>query len=389
MELIPSNLTNYTLESYLIKISSRSKIIYWIIIVLVTGGIAVLPFVYVDVSVQTRGYFQSEIEKQKIYTPFHGKIILTNVKNGIKVEKGDTLLVIDSETIKAQKTAIQKRILENESSVHDLEGLNLIENPEINLDPSSFRTGRYFIEYSNMLKSRSVEYQKYQSIKAEYERNEILHRNELIPDSEYEKSLYSFRSEEENLNHVIIYHKTIWHADLTQRRNEENSLEAELEHCDEELNNRVLLAPVSGEIIQSADIQKGTVVGLNQVIAEISPGGELVATCFVNPGDIGLINPNQNVRIMVDALHYNEWGLLDARITEISDDMIIDSESIAYFRIRCKPEKTFLSLKNGISSELKKGMSLNARIVVTRRSLFNLLFDKADKWFNPYIKKQV
>ena len=105
MELIPSNLADYTLESYIIRISSRSRMIYWTVIILVVGGIAILPFVYVDVSVQTRGYFQSEIEKQKIYTPFQGKILLTRIKNGIKVEKGDTLLIIDSETIKAQKTA--------------------------------------------------------------------------------------------------------------------------------------------------------------------------------------------------------------------------------------------------------------------------------------------
>lgn len=389
MELIPSNLAEHTLESYIIRISSRSRMIYWIIIMLVAGGIAILPFIYVDVSVQTRGYFQSEIEKQKIYTQFNGKIALTRIKNGIRVEKGDTLLVIDSETNKAQKTAILKKIFENESSVSDLEKLNLIENPEIPLEASSFRTDRYFIEYSNMLKSRAIQNQKYQSTKTEHERNEILHSKELIPDSDFENSQFSFRSEEENLNQIIIYHKTFWHADLMQRRNDANSLQAELEHCDEELNNRVLLAPVSGDIIQSADIQKGTVVGLNQLIAEISPEGEIVATCFVNPGDIGLITTNQNVRIMVDALHYNEWGLLNATITEISDDMIIDNESNVYFRIRCRPEKTFLSLKNGIRVDLKKGMSLNARIVVTRRSLFNLLFDKADKWFNPYIKKEV
>jgi len=91
---------------------------------------------------------------------------------------------------------------------------------------------------------------------------------------------------------------------------------------------------------------------------------------------------------MVDALHYNEWGLVDATITEISDDMIFDESSNAYFRIRCKPDKKFLSLKNGANANLKKGMSINARIVVARRSLFNLLFDKADKWFNPYLKSK-
>ena len=81
-------------------------------------------------------------------------------------------------------------------------------------------------------------------------------------------------------------------------------------------------------------------------------------------------------------------GIAGCEIIDISDDMIIENGSTAYFRIRCKPEKTFLSLKNGTEAEIKKGMSLNSRIVVTRRSLFNLLFDKADKWFNPYLTKQ-
>jgi HlyD family secretion protein len=388
MELIPSKLTDYTLESYLIRISTRSRMIYWIIILLVAGGIALLPFIYVDVSIQTRGYFQSEIEKQKVYTPFNGKILYTSIKNGKRVRKGDTLLVIDSETIKAQKKAIEEKLNENSSAIADLVMLNLLEGTDANLHVSSFRTERYYIEYSNMLKTLAIQNQKFQRIKSEHERNIILYSKELIPDSEFEKSLYSFRTEEENLNQIIIYQKTLWHADLMQRKNNVHSFRAELQHCDEELNNRVLRATISGEIIQSADIQKGTVVGLNQPVAEISPDGDLIATCYVNPSDVGLIKPSQNVRIMVDALNHNEWGLLEATITEISDDMIIDNNSNAYFRVRCKPDKTCLSLKNGVTTELKKGMSLNARIVVTRRSLFNLLFDKTDKWFNPYIKKE-
>ena len=76
--------------------------------------------------------------------------------------------------------------------------------------------------------------------------------------------------------------------------------------------------------------------------------------------------------------------MLQGDITDISDDMIIENGSSAYFRIICNPETTFLSLKNGYKADIKKGMSLNTRIVVIRRSLFHLLFDKADKWFNPY-----
>jgi hypothetical protein len=97
-----------------------------------------------------------------------------------------------------------------------------------------------------------------------------------------------------------------------------------------------------------------------------------------------LININQDVRIQVDAYNYNEWGLLNAKVIDISDDIIIEDGSSAYFRVRCIPEKTSLSLKNGFRSEIRKGMSFNARIVLIRRSLFNLLFDKVDKWLNPY-----
>jgi len=388
MDLIPSSLTNYTLENYLIRISTKSRIIYLIIIGLVIGGIGVLPFIYVDVSVHAPGLLQSEIEKQKIYAPFHGKVVLTTVKNGKKVEKGDTLIIIDSETTKAQRHAIQKKVTENNSAISDLKKLNLIENPAVRLNFSDFTTDRYFTEYTNMLKSYAIQYQKFQRLKAENERNEILHQQDIIPDADYENSLISYRVEVENLNQIIIYHKTLWQADLMQRKNDAAALQAELERCAEELNNRVVLTPVGGEIIQSSDIQTGTIVGLNQLIAEISPEGELVATCFVNPADIGLINTDQKVRIQVDALNYNEWGLLNAEITEISDDLITEDGSTAYFRIRCKPEKTFLSLKNGVKADLKKGMSLNARIVITRRTLFNLLFDKADKWFNPYLKRK-
>jgi HlyD family secretion protein len=112
-----------------------------------------------------------------------------------------------------------------------------------------------------------------------------------------------------------------------------------------------------------------------------------VATCYLKPDDIGLIHTGQKVRLQVDAFNYNEWGFLNAEIIDISDDMIVEDGSTAYFRIRCMPEQTSLFLRNGTEAQIKKGMSFNSRIFVTRRSLFNLLFDKADKWMNPYLTK--
>lgn len=372
------------METYLIKIATRSRIIYWIIIGVVIFGIAVLPFIYVDVSVQARGYFQSDIEKQVVFTPFQGKVVFTSIRNGDRVAKGDTLLVIDSETIRAQKAALIQRKAENDAYISDLEKLTEIDSLENLPAHEGLITQRYQAEFANLRSQQTIQFQKYQKKKTEHERNELLYNQEIIPETDYENSLFVLSLEKDNLNQILLYQKSIWQSDLALRRNEGVKMLADLEQFAEELNNRMVLAPIDGEIIQSSDIQTGSIVSPGQKIAEISPDGELVATCFVKPADIGLIHEKQQVKIQVDAFNYNEWGMLQGDIIDISDDMIVENGSMAYFRIKCKPNQTFLSLRNGHKAYIKKGMSLNTRIVVIRRSLYNLLFDKADKWFNPY-----
>ena len=354
---------------------------------MILAGIAALPFIYVDVSVQARGFFQSDIEKQVVYTPIQGKIIFTSIHNGGIVTKGDTLLVIDTDAIKAQHASLIQRTLENEASIKDLDILTEIYS----LENQSFQTGlitqRYQAEYANLRNQQTIQFQRFQKKKAEHDRNEALYLQQIIPETEYENSVFLLNSEKDNLNQLLLSQKSVWQGDLTLRRNESVRLLADLKQCSEALTNRIVIAPISGEIIQSTDIQTGSIVTPGQKIAEISPGGELVATCLVKPADIGLIYEKQKVKIQVDAFNYNEWGILQGEIIDISDDIIVENSSAAFFRIRCKPEKTFLTLKNGHRAEVKKGMSLNTRIVVIRRNLFQLLFDKADKWFNPYTYK--
>lgn len=384
MELIPFSISESSLESYLIRITTRSRIIYWIILGMILSGIAILPFIYVDVSVQARGYFQSDIEKQVIYTPIQGKIIYTSIRNGGIIKKGDTLLIIDTETIRAQHASLMQRIEENDSSIIDLERLTKISFTENQTSHSGLTTQRYKAEYANLKNQQTIQLQKYEKKKVDHKRNEILYQQQIIPKIDYENSQYSLNSEKDNLKQILLAQKSLWQNDLTLRRNESVKLLADVKQCSEALTNRIILAPIGGEIIQSSDIQTGSIVSPGQKIAEISPEGELIATCFVKPADIGLIHEKQKVKIQVDAFNYSEWGVLQGAIVDISDDMIVENGSVAYFRVKCKPEKTFLSLKNGLKADIKKGMSLNTRILVIRRSLYHLLFDKVDKWFNPY-----
>lgn len=387
MELIPFSISESSLEAFLIKISTSSRIIYWIIIITIIGGISLLPFIYTDVTVQARGYFQSDIEKQVISTAIQGKVIFASVRNGKKVKKGDTLVLLETESLKARNAYLRQRMAENESSVMDLEKLTEMKTTENQIILSGLLTERYRAEFVNLRNQQMIQLQKYKKKKTEHERNELLYNQQIIPQTDYENSLFMLNSEKENLDQIMISQKSLWQSDLTLRRDASVSLQADIKSCSEELTGRILLAPADGEILQSSDIQTGSIVIPGQKIAELTPEGELVATCYVKPADIGLIHEHQKVRIQVDAYNYNEWGMLKGEIIDISDDMIEGNGSTVYFRVKCRPETTFLSLKDGHKATIKKGMSLTARVVVIRRSLYNLLFDRTAKWINPYTSR--
>lgn len=384
MELLPKEWSEKILADYLCRVTTRSKVIYWILIVLVITALISFPFIYVDVAVRARGFFQSGIERQPILAPCSGRVIYTEIINGKEVSQGDTMMIIGSEAISAELSSVEQRVHENSSAINDLKNLLTVKLGGTRLSSVSLGTQRYLAEYTSLVRVIELQAQSYHKARSDYLRIKKLHDQNVISDAEYEASYFTYRSEQENLAQVVAQTNAKWELDLAQRINDSIMLQAELFRCNEELKNRIMIAPLSGEIIQSRDIQAGALVFGNQQIAEVSPDGEIVGICYISPDDIGMIKTGLKVVIQVDALKYTEWGLLDARITRISDDLIVDEGQSAYFRVECKPVRNYLALKDNVVAELKKGMTFNARIVITERNLYNLLFDKIDDWLNPY-----
>jgi membrane fusion protein, peptide pheromone/bacteriocin exporter len=93
------------------------------------------------------------------------------------------------------------------------------------------------------------------------------------------------------------------------------------------------------------------------------------------------------VKLQIDAFNQNDWGTLDGTIIDISGDILMVDQSPVY-RVLCSLSKSYLTLSNGYRGELKKGMSLQARFILTERSLFQLLFDNIDDWLNPFWNNQ-
>jgi HlyD family secretion protein len=147
-------------------------------------------------------------------------------------------------------------------------------------------------------------------------------------------------------------------------------------------------APVSGTVQGLSAKYEGGLVQAGEVLCELSPETDLVAECFVETQDIGFLKPDQQVQLSVDAFNYNFFGVVTGRVYSIDNDYSTVADR-PVFRVRCSFDTRQLQLKNGYRGLLKKGLTIQARFLIARRSVAQLLFDKLDNWLNPVAANSV
>ena len=143
-------------------------------------------------------------------------------------------------------------------------------------------------------------------------------------------------------------------------------------------------SPVNGTLDQFSGIYKNSSIQAGQSLAVVSPDSTLYFEVYVTPRNIGYLSMGMPVNFQIESFDYNEWGTVEGKITDISSDFLTDSKGEnSYYKVKCSMKKDYLQLKNGRKGKLKKGMNINAHFMITKRSLFNLLYQKIDEWVNP------
>jgi len=372
--------------AYIKRVSVKSRVVYLTIVLALIGALALLPFIYVDVSIQTPGIIQSEITRQTITAPFTGKLVYSNLKENRKVAKGDTLIVLDASAQKVTLESYKRRSGTLNREIVDLRTLVTFDSTKI-AKPFHLQSETYSSEFAYFLQLMKGLERKCAKQRVEYKRNLQLYNSKVIAKAEFENSEFSYFQQIDEFYSTLKKKVYDWEQNLQNNQKELLQLNSDIARLETEIASSVVTTKINGTIQQCTDDQVGTTLFSNQKLAELTPSTNLKVVCSVNPSDVGHIRVGQPVKMQVDAFSYMEWGMLTGRVEEISNDILSTSDQKIYFRVKCTLDKDYLSLKNGYKSYVKKGMTVNARMQVTRRSLYSLLFDKVDSWFNPYEKK--
>jgi HlyD family secretion protein len=380
MPLFPPEIINDTTESLFVKRKASGAVVYWVVLLAVASALAALPFIHVKISTQARGIIRSPFENNQLQTSVYGEVIDIRIVENAQVQKGDTLIVLNFESVQIQIENIEEKIREDSAFVSDI--ANLLARTQ-----TSLITPKYLNENNLYRASLDEQQTKISYLKNELSVTESLYMKNVTSKSEYLQVKNNYETAVRQRNNVREQILNRWQSEQTAYELEIKRLWADISRFEDEKTKYVIKAPTMGSIIQFSGIQVGNFIAPSQIIAQISTDNDLLVECYVSPVDIGFIQVGQQVRFQLDAFNYNQWGMAHGEVQEIPQDIVIMNEQ-PVFRIRCSLDNKVLCLKNGYAGSLKKGMTLTSRFSLTERTLWQLLFDKVDDWLNPASPKE-
>ncbi|MDR2144836.1 MAG: HlyD family secretion protein [Tannerella sp.] len=378
MRLLPSELVNNGIDAYLEKSAVKFHGIYWTLVLLVAVAGAALPFLYVDVSVQNTGIIRPLAEKTEIYASVSEWVDSVYVREGQKIRLGDTILTFLRSSPDFKISYQNKRL---EDFREHLSDLRLLASDS---KPASFRSPVRQQEYYLYLRQKTEYETNLEKTKLDYERNKRLFDKKVISAEEFEGYQHEYNKAGNALESFVNNQAAKWQSDLNDYNNMYAEMTSSIQQSEKEKDNYVVISPVSGTIDQFSGIYKGSSIQAGAPLAMISPDSSLLAEIYVSPRNIGYLAIGMPVNIQVSSFNYNEWGILQGKVTDISSDFMTDnSGNNAFYKVKCRFDRDFLERKNGIKGYLKKGMTVSAHFIITKRSLFDLLYQKIDDWVNP------
>ena len=375
--LLPNEWIENSIETYIYQHTTKSQVIYWVVLLAITATLVALPFIYVDISVQGSGVVRPIAEKAEITSSVTEIVDSVFVREGEQVKKGDVILRFKTANSDYKISYQISRLNDCSAQLMDLAYLAKGEKPNTFSSPVRQQEYIYFIRKKQELETASAQAEK------EYMRNKTLFEKKVISEEEYDGYYFKLQNQRNELASLMQSRLSTWQADKNTYQNTYNEMNSSLKQEVKDKDMYIVRSPVAGTVDQFSGVYRGSSIQAGQTLAVISPDSTLCLEVYVTPRNIGFMSVGMPVKMQVESFNYNEWGTIPGKVKEISSDFLTDSQGNSFYKVKCEIERDYLQLKNGRVGKLKKGMTVSAHFMLSRRSLFDLLYQKMDDWVNP------
>ncbi|KRT54239.1 type I secretion membrane fusion protein, HlyD family [endosymbiont of Ridgeia piscesae] len=151
---------------------------------------------------------------------------------------------------------------------------------------------------------------------------------------------------------------------------------------------QTLTAPVDGVVQQLAIHTIGAIVTPAQELMRIVPSSEqLEVEALIENRDIGFVEEGQPAEIKIDAFPFTKYGTIDAELTDISNDAVMDETKGLVFKARVLMEKTEIQVGKRLV-KLTPGMSVTVEAKTGKRRLIEYFLAPLLKYKQESIRER-
>ncbi|MPM12336.1 hypothetical protein SDC9_58689 [bioreactor metagenome] len=324
-------------------------------IILIVTALIVAALIWANKSVKTyvvkgQGLVVSE-NKSHIMTKTSGEIKDVFISEGSEVKEGDVLFTTNGIESELQLEQINAQI---NSYSRRIELLSIAEENATN-------GTNYFDRYNE------EESEFYNKLNAAYiARKEFYVDVQALKDQGYEeKQIEEFSKTQKNKSDEH-YFKTI--SEFTNEKNqyelEASKLIAQKETLEKGKSQYEVVAQKNGVIHLNTPLTSGMVLQGGSLIGTItSKEEELTVETMLPSSDRPRIHVGDEVSLVVGGLLQSEYGTIAGKVTSIDEDATIDNEKgNVFFKVKVKPDKTYLEDSKGEKVNLTIGMVTETRV---------------------------
>ncbi|QEC51359.1 HlyD family secretion protein [Anseongella ginsenosidimutans] len=386
--ILPVELVELTYEHYFGRMGARSQFVYLAVLLFIALVFAAMFVVKADVIVKGSGMLTAADERSWIKTPVSGRVAVVFAKENQPVKKGQVLFTMESAILEEEFSYLRERkrkLIRQEGDLRQL--LTICREKSLEL-PVSLASPLYIQQFGLLKQEVRRAANQLQNAAAVFKRNEYLFKSQVLAAAEFDKYRYALEAARSGLQLVYEEQGGRWQAALNELNSEMRELVLRENKLNKEKEYYTIRAPAGGIVQQLQGVQEGSFFSQGEQVAQLSPDSGLLARILIPPADIGLLEEGMPVRLQVDAFNYQQWGMITGTVSDISEDVLLTQDRRPFFEVKCKLKKTALMLSNGYPGKLKRGMTLQARFLVTERTLFQLLHDNVDDWLDPYAQNK-
>ena len=154
---------------------------------------------------------------------------------------------------------------------------------------------------------------------------------------------------------------------IAETRHQLTTLNEELVKATDINNKQILYAPVSGYVQQLKVNTIGGIVTEAQELMILVPEEEtLEVQVMLTNQDIGFVEKDMLAEIKIHTFPFTKYGLIDASVTHISEDAILDEKQGLVYAMHLKMHQNTIRVENK-DVKLIPGMAVTAEVKTTQR----------------------